>query len=131
MTQQHHGGCECGAVRYAVTGPLRDVWNCHCGRCRRFTGHHMAGTAAKPEDVRFEADATLRWYTPHPTAQYGFCSACGSSLFWRATDDPAKLVICAGTLDSPTGLTTTTAWWVAEASDYHVRPDVIEYDYDG
>jgi hypothetical protein len=91
----------------------------------------MAGTAAKPEDLHFESDATLRWYTPHPTAQYGFCGECGSSLFWRATDESTKLVICAGTLDTPTGLKTTTSWWTAEAADYHVRPSVVEYDYEG
>ena len=90
----------------------------------------MAGTAAQPEHVEFDADATLRWYTPHPTAQYGFCGECGSSLFWRATIDPDKLVICAGTLDAPTGLKTTMAWWVAEASDYHARPVLTEYDYE-
>lgn len=92
----------------------------------------MAGTAAKPEHVRFESDATLRWHSPDPTVHYGFCGECGSSLFWRATADTTKLVICAGTLDAPTGLTTTTAWWVAAAGDYHVRPNnLIEYDYDG
>ncbi|MDO9174752.1 MAG: hypothetical protein Q7V62_08090 [Actinomycetota bacterium] len=36
----------CGAVTFTVHGELRDVWNCHCHRCRRFTGHHMAGTSA-------------------------------------------------------------------------------------
>lgn len=39
------GRCDCGAVLYEMTGPLRDVFNCHCFRCRRFTGHHMAATA--------------------------------------------------------------------------------------
>ncbi len=91
----------------------------------------MAGTAARPDQVRFESDATLRWYTPHPTAQYAFCDQCGSSLFWRATDDPNKLVICAGTLDTPTGLMTTAAWWTAEASDYHLRPDIVEHEFEG
>jgi hypothetical protein len=27
------GGCLCGAVRYEVRGPLRDVLICHCGEC--------------------------------------------------------------------------------------------------
>ena len=31
----------CGAVRFQVDGPVRDVWNCHCYRCRQFTGHYM------------------------------------------------------------------------------------------
>jgi hypothetical protein len=110
---------------------MRDVYNCHCPRCRRFTGHHMAATAAPPSAVTLVADATLAWYAPDPTVEYGFCSRCGSSLFWRAQALPDKLCICAGTLDQPTGLRTTQAWWVAEAGDYHSRPPLIEHPYEG
>jgi hypothetical protein len=35
--------------------------------------------------------------------------------------------VCAGTLDPPTGLTTVSAWWVDEASDYHRRPSLPEF----
>lgn len=98
------------------------MFNCHCGRCRRFTGHHMAATAAHPDRVNFSSSATLRWYEPAPGVEYGFCGECGSSLFWRAAPMPDKLCICAGTLDLPTGLRTTKSWWTAEAGDYHDRP---------
>ena len=40
------GACLCGGVRYAVTGPLRDVVLCHCAMCRRTHGHVAADTAA-------------------------------------------------------------------------------------
>ncbi len=127
----HLGGCLCGGVRYSVRGPLRDVFDCHCVRCRRFTGHHMAATAAPPDRVRFDADSTLRWFSPDddPRVAYGFCQTCGSSLFWRAEGHPEKLSIAAGTLDGATGLTTTQAWWVSTSGDYYRRPDgVVEFD---
>ena len=125
------GRCECAGVRYRVDGPLRDVYNCHCSRCRRFTGHHLAATAARPEHVSFESDETLRWYRPDDTVAYGFCARCGSSLFWTAKEIPDKLCITAGTLDQPTGLSTAKAWWVAEAGDYFARaPGVQEFDYE-
>jgi hypothetical protein len=118
----------CGGVTYRVDGPLRDVYNCHCHRCRRFTGHHMAATAADVCDVNIEdADQLLTWYRV-PGAAYAFCSRCGSSLFWRSDPAPHRLSICAGTLEPPTQLTTVQAWWVSEASDYHVRPDVAEVE---
>lgn len=127
------GRCNCGAVSFTVDGPLRDVWDCHCARCRRFTGHHMAATAANPGNVTItDGDGALRWYQPCEGVHYGFCGRCGSSLFWRADAHPEKLSICAGTLDVPTGLRTTVAWWVAEASDYFERDPTLEvYDFEG
>jgi hypothetical protein len=126
------GRCECGAVTYRVDGPVRDVFDCHCARCRRFTGHHMAGTSAPVERIAIQDDGTLTWYSPHPTVQYGFCGRCGSSLFWRAVERPDRLTITAGTIDQPTGLRTSAAWWMSEHGDYHApHPGLIEHDRDG
>jgi hypothetical protein len=121
------GRCLCGAVEFDVTGPLRDVVDCHCHRCRRFTGHYLAATSALTDDVEIvDVDGRLTWFFPVEEAGYGFCSRCGSSLFWRAVAHPGRLSICAGTLEPPTGLRTVRAWWVSEASDYHERPQVEE-----
>lgn len=120
------GGCACGTVRYEVRGALRDVWNCHCERCRRITGHHMAATAAAPDAVDLTGAATLRWYEAAAGVHYGFCGTCGATLFWRTDAQPDKLAIAAGTLDQPTGLRTTLAWWVEQAGDYYDRPSGVE-----
>lgn len=124
MSRQARGRCLCGGVAYTVTGPLRDVWNCHCHRCRRTTGHYMAATKAAAEDVRLDADDTLTWYVPEdePGVAYGFCNCCGGSVFWKATGGsaPSSISICAGTLDPPTGLATALALFADSAGDYHV-----------
>jgi hypothetical protein len=86
----------------------------------------MAATSSARADVRLAGEELLAWYSPDEHAAYGFCRACGSSLFWRASDEPERWSICAGTLDSPTHLTTTEAWWVSEAGDYHTRPALPE-----
>jgi hypothetical protein len=114
-------------VTYAVRGPLRDVVDCHCHRCRQFTGHHMAATSAVRDDVEIDdGEGLLTWFFPVEEAGYAFCRRCGSSLFWTADSSPEWISVCAGTLDPPTGLRTVEAWWVSEASDYAVRPDVAE-----
>ena len=120
------GRCLCGAVTYAVSGALRDVTNCYCERCRRFTGHYMAAAAAPVADVSID-DPTqqLAWY-PVDGAEYGFCRSCGSSLFWKAESSPTQLSICAGSVEPPTRLRTVEALWVSQASDYFARPDVPE-----
>ena len=123
---ENTGQCLCGAVRYAVSGPLRPVIDCHCQRCRRFTGHHMAATSAAAADVEIDDPGQQLTWFPVPEAEYGFCRTCGGSLFWRAAAWPDVISICAGTLEPPTGLRTVEAWWVSQASDYFVRPDLPE-----
>ena len=123
----HNGRCLCGGITFSTSGELRPVINCHCHRCRRFTGHHLAATSAASARITLEdPGGLLRWYAV-PGAAYGFCSRCGSSLFWRGDEEPDRLSIGAGVLDPPTGLTTEQAWWVSEASDYHERPAIPEH----
>jgi hypothetical protein len=120
------GRCLCGGISFVITGPARDVINCHCERCRRFTGHFMAGSATTIDAITITGSESLRWYEPSPGVGYGFCGTCGSSLFWRTDTKPEHLSICAGTLDPPTGLRTTQAWWTDHASDYHERDLSLE-----
>ena len=115
------GRCLCGAVRYEVSGPLRDVILCHCVECRRWHGHVCAATAVPRDALRFLSDASLRWIdSPESNAhaRLGFCGECGSSLFWDAPDRET-ISIAAGTLDEPTGLRTIAQIYAASAGDYY------------
>jgi hypothetical protein len=119
------GRCLCGAVRYAVDGPLRDVLVCHCRECRRWHGHACAATACAREHLRLIEARGLRWVdSPHSEAdaRRGFCGECGSSLFWDAPARPT-VAIAAGTLDEPTGLRTAGHWYTDQAGDYYDLPD--------
>jgi hypothetical protein len=125
VTVRASGRCLCGAVRYEVRGPLRDVVLCHCVECRRWTGHIFAATAARREHVVLVEDSALRWI-PSPKsgsdARRGFCGECGSSVFW---DAPARetISIAAGTLDEPTGLRVLGHVYVSHAGDYYGLPE--------
>lgn len=119
------GSCLCGAVRYEVRGPLRDVLTCHCVECRRWSGHVFAAAAARREHLVFLEQRGLRWITSPQSesdARRGFCGECGSSLFW---DAPRRDTICiaAGTLDQPTGLRVLGHVYVVQIGDYYELPD--------
>lgn len=116
------GGCLCGAVRYEVRGPLRAVVNCHCAQCRRTSGHFVAATAARREDLTLTGSSGLRWYESSPTARRGFCRTCGASLFWEPVS-AGRISIMAGTLDPPTGLETVSHIFVEDAGDYYEFDD--------
>ncbi len=112
------GGCLCGAVRFEVSGPLRDVVYCHCEQCRRTSGHFVAASDVRVGDLAIRESTTLEWYSSSETARRGFCRVCGSSLFWVPVDG-TRVSIMAGALDSPTGLVAREHIFVESAGDYY------------
>lgn len=116
------GRCLCGGVRFEVDGPLRPIVYCHCTMCRRSGGHFDAATACASEHLRLLCAQSLRWYQSSATARRGFCSTCGTQLFW----EPAArdhMSIWAGTLDTPTGLKPSMHIFVADKGDYYEITD--------
>lgn len=120
------GGCLCGAVRYRVAGPLTGLAQCHCSRCRRWSGHGFAAASAARDALEVEGE--VAWYVSTPGAiRRGFCPTCGSSLFWDRLASPA-VDILAGTLDTPTGLALQDHVFVAGKGDYYaIADDLPQY----
>ena len=121
------GGCLCGAVRYEVRGPLRNVINCHCSKCRRMHGHIAAYTSVPRENLVFTKEDGLKWYRSvtdeTPDVYRGFCQECGSSLFWAPRGGRDAIAVSAGSLDSAKGLRTVGHVWVSQAGDYYEISD--------
>ncbi len=113
----------CGAVRYEVHGPLREILICHCHECRRWAGRAWAATAATATDLTIAGDVAWR---PSPLSEYqadrGNCARCGSCLFWRAAYGP-RVSIGAGSLDDPSGLRIAAHIWVEQGADWDAPPD--------
>jgi hypothetical protein len=120
------GGCLCGAVRYEISGDLRDVVNCHCSKCRRFHGNFGAYTSIESEYLNLVEQRGLKWFRSEtdetPNVHRGFCAECGSSLFWHPKDQE-KIAVAAGSLDGPTGLQTIGHIWISQKGDYYVMND--------
>lgn len=118
------GSCLCGAITWSTDAALRPVFECHCHRCRRLTGNHMAATAVRTDDLTILGDR-LAWFSPadDPNVAYGFCPDCGATMFFRSgvvdgTNDLTS--ICVGSVDGTTHLRTTEIWFAGEAQ-HHVR----------
>ncbi|MDW3206802.1 MAG: GFA family protein [Alphaproteobacteria bacterium] len=118
----YSGRCLCGAIQYEVRGPMDDVHMCHCGQCRRQSGHFTAATGAARRDFTLnDPSGALVWFDSSDFAKRGFCGRCGSNLFWD--DGGAAISINAGSLDSPTGLRTDCHIFVADKGDYYEIAD--------
>ncbi len=127
------GGCLCGQVRYQITGPRRDIINCHCENCRRTHGHFAAYTSVATQHLVFISQQSLQWYHDRsPDTYRGFCSECGASLFWDARDGNNKMAVSAGTLDAGHGLKTIAHIYVGEAGDYYeISDDLPQFERSG
>lgn len=112
------GGCLCKAVRYRIAGALRDAVACHCGQCRRMTGHYAAFAACRRERLEFDANEALAWYESSPGIRRGFCAKCGSTLLW---DDESRpyVAVAAGSLDPPTQVALAAHIFTADKGDYY------------
>jgi hypothetical protein len=126
------GGCLCGKVRFEIHGEPRDIVNCHCSKCRKFHGNYGAYTSVKVENLIITEQKSLKWFHS-PTDETanvhrGFCSECGSSLFWHPKDQ-SEIAIAAGALDSQTNLKTMGHVWCSQIPDfYKIEDNLPQFD---
>lgn len=118
----HTGSCLCGSIRFTVSGELEAAVACHCVQCRKQSGHYFASTNVKRDRLRIEGEENLSWFQSSPNVRRGFCSKCGSWLFW---DPPAKdwTSIAMGAFESPTATALERHIFVAEKGDYYELAD--------
>jgi len=83
--------------------PSKWVAHCHCKNCQRTHGAAFV-TWVSAEELRvaiLDSDELLRWYASSSEADRGFCSHCGSSLFFRSVKWPGELHIARANFVDP------------------------------
>jgi hypothetical protein len=101
------GGCQCGAVRYRITGQLGKAGICHCRMCQKAFGSWGAALVSVP-------DGNLTWSRGEPgefrssaVVARGFCTDCGTPLYMKE-DGYGVWEIAIGSLDNPALAAPTT-----------------------
>jgi len=114
----HTGSCLCGDITFEVTlDELPAPIACHCTQCRKHSGHFEAGTDVPRSAVSIEGRQHLTWFRTE-TVRRGFCSTCGSSLFFDA-DEKDWLGIAMGAFNTPTNTKLRMHVFVANKGDYY------------
>lgn len=116
------GHCLCGDVSFDVKGNVSAVTFCHCDQCQRWHGNYAAYTGCQLQDLVFTSDDSLAWYQSSDVARRGFCSNCGSSLFWDRLGSNG-IGIAAGSLVMPTGLSPAEHIFMKSCGDYYTIKD--------
>jgi hypothetical protein len=98
MTEQlnFEGKCMCGAVKFSATAKKPSVVACHCDMCRRWSaGPFMALDC---QTVTFDGSENIGRIRSSDWAERGFCTKCGSNLFYHIVESSAYQ-IAAGLFD--------------------------------
>jgi hypothetical protein len=112
------GGCQCGAVRYRITGEPLALYVCHCRECQKQSASAFGLSLEVPRAaLRLTSGTPRRWTRMSDSGRRlacVFCPDCGSRLWHEAADGVADtLTIKAGSLDEPVDLTPAIHIWTA------------------
>ncbi len=116
------GSCLCKGVTFEVTGPLQDFQTCHCIQCRKTSGHYAANVTVSSLQMELLRYDSLKWFTSMDQVEKGFCSDCGSSLFWSFAGRDGWNV-AAGVFDDQLDAKISHHSFTAEKSDYYTLDD--------
>jgi len=96
----HSGGCQCGAVRYALYAEPYGTHICHCRMCQKAFGALYAPlTLIRHQDFAWTRGKPAI-FRSSPDVDRGFCSACGTPLTFAHNESP-HINISIGSLDRP------------------------------
>ena len=94
------GGCQCGAVRFALSAPPLKVTICHCRMCQKASGAPFASFAdIDRNDFAWTRDQPAA-FRSSSIAERDFCSRCGTPLSFRRIDG-ARIEVMTGAFDRP------------------------------
>lgn len=74
--------CVCGSVKIEVADINPDFTVCHCDSCRQWGGGPLFAVQCGT-GVTFEGGESIKEYGSSTWASRGFCSNCGTHLFYR------------------------------------------------
>jgi hypothetical protein len=122
------GGCQCGAVRYTVAGPLPPAYACHCGECKKQSASAFSmsvpvewarlkfeGAPAVYETIAFSGARKLAC----------FCGKCGSRMWHRPDEDSEWITLKVGTLDGAASIEPRGHLWVSKKQPWIILDPVL------
>ncbi len=96
------GGCLCGAVRFEISGAIRNIVCCHCSRCRKAQGSAFAtnGIVQAAAFTIVSGQDELTGYESTPGQTKYFCRICGSPIMSTNASQPGRVRVRLGTVES-------------------------------
>ena len=130
MATKLTGGCQCGGIRYEVTGAPQQLVVCHCTDCQRQSGSAFGMTLlVKEEDFRL-THGELKTYQSKSDAGRAklgaFCPGCGTRIYHKPEWRKGTVSVKPGTLDDTSKLKPDIHIWTGSKQPWITIPEDVE-----
>ena len=117
----------CGGIAIEIEGELEhDPEACHCVECRKHSGSFLTGVNVRKTALTIRGEENVGWYRSSEKVERGFCTVCGSTLFWKPDIEGYEWISVAGGLfDQPLGRKLSRHTFVGEKGDYYDIADGV------
>ena len=105
MSKILEGGCQCGKVRYRVTGAPLTLYACHCTECQKQSASAFGLSLwVKRSDLEILSGEPKYWERSADsgnTTLCAFCPVCGSTVYWQSESFGDVIVVAVGAFADP------------------------------
>jgi hypothetical protein len=116
MQPPFDGGCECGSVRYRITGEAAIIYACHCTICQSQSGSAFGMAMRIPVEYFHLTKGTLKTFNRKGSEgnnfTNSFCPDCGTRIHHASARRPDQISLKPGTLDDTGSLVPSHHVWV-------------------
>lgn len=115
------GGCQCGQVRYQITGPPPAVYACHCRECQKQSTSAFALSMPVAREHFSLHGNVAKWQRQSysgGTTDCHFCPDCGTRIYHSSSRSPALITVKSGSLDDQSSLIPIAHLWVARKQSW-------------
>ena len=116
-TLETKGRCLCGEIEIHAFSVALNVGACHCGTCRKWTGGPFFSIDCGTE-VNISGGKTVSIYDSSQWAERGFCSKCGTHLFYKLKQN-GQYFIPAGLFAEVSNLNFDHQVFIEEKPEYY------------
>ncbi len=114
-SQKQTGGCQCGDVRYEITGAPVDLYLCHCRECQKQSSSAFGISYLINQSSFRLTQGDLKFWT-RPTdsgnlTKCAFCPNCGTRVWHARVGSTDIYSIKGGTLDQSPDISKVDHIW--------------------
>lgn len=119
------GGCQCGNVRYTLSGAPVMTALCHCSMCRRANAAPAVAWAMYSDEQLTFTNEKPAEYQSSTEGRRGFCPRCGTQISFVADYIPGLIDVTIGSLDDPNALAPEFHYWYSRHLDWLAVADSL------